>query len=164
MATEVSEAAEVDEGIMKQSAKSGEDLQPTSSGDNIDTQDMSVEKLQTPNDKSEMMNEVTKEFNASLSIPDNNDILQDISNGTNNTQDVQSADDKGIDSNKDNVDSSDAPSNTNESKPNKNFIAPKDFELLKVIGMGAFGKVLQVRNRHSNKVLAMKGKSFTFMI
>jgi len=150
MATEVTEAAAVDKGIMKQSAKSGEDLQ---SGDNMDRLDMSVD-LHTPNDKSEMMNEVTKEFNASLSIPDNNDILQDISNGTNNTEDVSAADDKGIDSNKDLH--SDAPSNTNESKPNKNFIAPKDFELLKVIGMGAFGKVLQVRNRHSNKVLAMK--------
>ena len=160
MATEVTEATEaaaVDKGIMKQSAKSGEDWQPTSSGDNMGTQDMSVDKLlQTPNDASIEMNEVTKEFNASLSIPDNNDILQDISNGTNNTQDVSAADDK-TDSNKDNnVDSIDAPSNTNESKPNKNFIAPKDFELLKVIGMGAFGKVLQVRNRHSNKVLAMK--------
>ena len=148
MATEVTEAAAVDKGIMKQSAKSGEDLQPTSNGD-VNTQDMSVDKLQTPlTDRLLEMNEVTKEFNTSLSIPDNNDILQDISNDT-NTQDVSAADDKGIDSNKDNVDSIDAPTNTN-------FIAPKDFELLKVIGMGAFGKVLQVRNRHSNKVLAMK--------
>lgn len=36
------------------------------------------------------------------------------------------------------------------------FVSPKDFELLKVIGMGAFGKVLQVRNRQTNHVLAMK--------
>ena len=36
------------------------------------------------------------------------------------------------------------------------FVTPKDFELLKVIGMGAFGKVLQVRNRHSQRILAMK--------
>ena len=36
------------------------------------------------------------------------------------------------------------------------FVSPKDFELLKVIGMGAFGKVLQVRNRHSKQILAMK--------
>ena len=43
-----------------------------------------------------------------------------------------------------------------KTKPKNNFIAPQEFELLKVIGMGAFGKVLQVRNRHSNKVLAMK--------
>ena len=38
----------------------------------------------------------------------------------------------------------------------KRFVSPKDFELLKVIGMGAFGKVLQVRNRTSGKTLAMK--------
>jgi p70 ribosomal S6 kinase len=36
------------------------------------------------------------------------------------------------------------------------FVSPKDFELLKVIGMGAFGKVLQVKNRTSGHVLAMK--------
>ena len=38
----------------------------------------------------------------------------------------------------------------------RRFVTPKDFELLKVIGMGAFGKVLQVRQRHSNEILAMK--------
>jgi len=38
----------------------------------------------------------------------------------------------------------------------KNFVTPKDFELLKVIGMGAFGKVLQVRNKQSSQILAMK--------
>ena len=40
--------------------------------------------------------------------------------------------------------------------PNHRFVTPKDFELLKVIGMGAFGKVLQVRNKRSGQVLAMK--------
>jgi Protein kinase domain len=38
----------------------------------------------------------------------------------------------------------------------KRFISPKDFDLLKVIGMGAFGKVLQVRTKTTNKILAMK--------
>jgi p70 ribosomal S6 kinase len=38
----------------------------------------------------------------------------------------------------------------------KRFASPKDFELLKVIGMGAFGKVLQVRNKRDQQVLAMK--------
>jgi len=38
----------------------------------------------------------------------------------------------------------------------KRYVTPNDFELLKVIGMGAFGKVLQVRNKETNKVLAMK--------
>lgn len=36
------------------------------------------------------------------------------------------------------------------------YVTPKDFELLKVIGMGAFGKVLQVRNKQSQQLLAMK--------
>eukprot|EP00547_Thalassionema_nitzschioides_P005728 CAMPEP_0194219410 /NCGR_PEP_ID=MMETSP0156-20130528/25906_1 /TAXON_ID=33649 /ORGANISM="Thalassionema nitzschioides, Strain L26-B" /LENGTH=804 /DNA_ID=CAMNT_0038949063 /DNA_START=244 /DNA_END=2655 /DNA_ORIENTATION=+ len=45
--------------------------------------------------------------------------------------------------------------NDNE-KLNKRYVTPKDFELLKVIGMGAFGKVLQVRNKHSGKIVAMK--------
>lgn len=36
------------------------------------------------------------------------------------------------------------------------FVTPQDFELLKVIGMGAFGKVLQVRNKQSSQILAMK--------
>ena len=38
----------------------------------------------------------------------------------------------------------------------RRYVSPKDFELLKVIGMGAFGKVLQVRNRTTRQVLAMK--------
>ena len=38
----------------------------------------------------------------------------------------------------------------------KNFVTPQDFQLLKVIGMGSFGKVLQVRNKHSQQILAMK--------
>lgn len=38
----------------------------------------------------------------------------------------------------------------------KRYVTPKDFELLKVIGMGAFGKVLQVRNKENCKILAMK--------
>ena len=36
------------------------------------------------------------------------------------------------------------------------YVTPKDFELLKVIGLGSFGKVLQVRNKESKTVLAMK--------
>lgn len=46
------------------------------------------------------------------------------------------------------------PTTTTITKPR--FVSPKDFDLLKVIGMGAFGKVLQVRNRASQEVLAMK--------
>jgi len=36
------------------------------------------------------------------------------------------------------------------------YVTPKDFELLTVIGNGAFGRVLQVRNKQSKKILAMK--------
>lgn len=43
-----------------------------------------------------------------------------------------------------------------EPSGDKRFVSPKDFELLKVIGMGAFGKVLQVRSRSTQNILAMK--------
>ena len=36
------------------------------------------------------------------------------------------------------------------------FVTAKDFDLLKVIGVGAFGKVLQVRHKHTQRILAMK--------
>ena len=42
------------------------------------------------------------------------------------------------------------------SQPNDRFVIPKDFELLKVIGMGSFGKVLSVRSKSTSKVMAMK--------
>jgi len=46
---------------------------------------------------------------------------------------------------------------TRESTPmSSRYVTPKDFELLKVIGMGAFGKVLQVRNRSTLQIHAMK--------
>lgn len=41
-------------------------------------------------------------------------------------------------------------------KDKTRYVTPKDFELLKVIGMGAFGKVLQVRNKQSKQIVAMK--------
>lgn len=47
-------------------------------------------------------------------------------------------------------------SKSEEADDNKKFVTPKDFELLKVIGMGAFGKVIQVRNKQSSQILAMK--------
>jgi hypothetical protein len=45
---------------------------------------------------------------------------------------------------------------TPSADPRKRFVTPKDFELLTVVGMGAFGKVLQVKNRRSGHILAMK--------
>ena len=42
------------------------------------------------------------------------------------------------------------------SKDTRRFVTAKDFDLLKVIGMGAFGKVLQVRHKHTSRILAMK--------
>jgi tRNA A-37 threonylcarbamoyl transferase component Bud32 len=43
-----------------------------------------------------------------------------------------------------------------EVTPKLRFVTAKDFDLLKVIGMGAFGKVLQVRHKHTQRILAMK--------
>jgi len=47
---------------------------------------------------------------------------------------------------------------TQSNNPNQyqRYVTPQDFKLLKVVGMGAFGKVLQVRNKHTNKIHAMK--------
>ena len=47
------------------------------------------------------------------------------------------------------------PGNDNNKNKN-NFVTLKDFELLKVIGMGSFGKVLQVKQKYTQQVLAMK--------
>ncbi|KAL3916822.1 MAG: hypothetical protein SGILL_005006 [Bacillariaceae sp.] len=44
----------------------------------------------------------------------------------------------------------------NEEGGASRYVTPKDFDLLKVIGMGAFGKVLQVKNKQSSQILAMK--------
>ena len=61
------------------------------------------------------------------------------------------------------VDSSSSANNNNDDDDDDDdddtthrYVTPKDFELLKVIGMGAFGKVLQVRNKQSKHILAMK--------
>jgi len=48
---------------------------------------------------------------------------------------------------------SDAPTSPSRSR---RFVSPNDFLLLKVIGVGSFGKVLQVRNRHTRSVQALK--------
>ena len=53
-------------------------------------------------------------------------------------------------------DASNAAKKTSEESTRKRYVSPQDFELLKVIGMGAFGKVLQVRNNKSKQILAMK--------
>jgi p70 ribosomal S6 kinase len=45
---------------------------------------------------------------------------------------------------------------TTNTSMRKRYATPQDFELLKVIGMGAFGKVLQVRNKKTKQILAMK--------
>ena len=50
-----------------------------------------------------------------------------------------------------------APADKSDAPPARGrWATPKDFELLKVIGMGAFGKVLQCRNKASGEILAMK--------
>merc|ERR1719173_259070 len=35
-------------------------------------------------------------------------------------------------------------------------VGPEDFEFLKVIGRGAFGKVMKVKYKHNGKIYAMK--------
>lgn len=47
-------------------------------------------------------------------------------------------------------------SSTNNDASCSRFVIPKDFELLKVIGMGSFGKVLAVRSKSTSTVYAMK--------
>lgn len=44
----------------------------------------------------------------------------------------------------------------NAKESNKRYVTPQDFTLNKVIGMGAFGKVLQVKNKQTSQILAMK--------
>ena len=96
-----------------------------------------VERMEM--DKEEMK-EVTREFQRSLSISNDD--------GLNSHTDM---------SQKENEQSENINSDQSDTEDRKrHFLAPKDFELLKVIGMGAFGKVLQVRNRHSSTVHAMK--------
>jgi len=46
--------------------------------------------------------------------------------------------------------------NDAEKKRHYQYVTPQDFDLLKVIGMGAFGKVLQVKYKSSQQILAMK--------
>ena len=45
---------------------------------------------------------------------------------------------------------------TNDAETKRRFVSPNDFALLRVIGMGAFGKVLQVKNKQNGQILAMK--------
>lgn len=44
------------------------------------------------------------------------------------------------------------------------YVTPRDFELLRVIGLGSFGKVLQVRNKLNQDVLAMKVMSKRLLV
>lgn len=43
-----------------------------------------------------------------------------------------------------------------EYNPSPNIVGPDDFELLKVVGRGNFGKVMQVRKKDSGRIYAMK--------
>ena len=52
-------------------------------------------------------------------------------------------------------------SSTLESGDVKSAVGPMDFDLLCVIGQGAFGKVIQVRHVPTDEVLAMKVRSST---
>ena len=43
-----------------------------------------------------------------------------------------------------------------EQQPEKEVVGPNDFELLKVVGKGSFGKVMQVRSKKDGCIYAMK--------
>ena len=114
-------------------SSSQEVVSPTANADSIDDN----ERREINNIKE--MKEVTKEFQRSLSITNDD--------GLNSRVDS---------SQKENEPSENDSEQSNTADRKRHFLAPKDFELLKVIGMGAFGKVLQVRNRRSSTVYAMK--------
>ena len=94
--------------------------------------------------KEEEIDDVSREFNRSLSMNETDDSPKD------DTKVLPSP------STADSLKSDEPIHAVEEGIEDKRFVAPKDFELLKVIGMGAFGKVLQVRNRKSSEILAMK--------
>ncbi|KAG7387252.1 hypothetical protein PHYPSEUDO_014538 [Phytophthora pseudosyringae] len=51
-----------------------------------------------------------------------------------------------------------------ETSVNKHPVGPQDFDLLCVIGQGAFGKVIQVRHQPTDEVLAMKIVSNKYIV
>ena len=57
-----------------------------------------------------------------------------------------------------------SPSSDSSLTSPKKKISLEDFELLKVIGRGAFGKVMQVRKKDSGKIYAMKVLSKSYVV
>ncbi|RLN53177.1 hypothetical protein BBJ29_001714 [Phytophthora kernoviae] len=53
---------------------------------------------------------------------------------------------------------------TTETSASKHPVGPQDFDLLCVIGMGAFGKVIQVRHQPTDEILAMKIVSNKYIV
>ena len=113
------------------------------------------------------MNEEFKEFNRSLAIDSHREIHSPSGDASSTGIDIispSSPDDLNqVSGASSNVQDNSTPKQENvsleDSKEDKNgvigsdgthkqFIAPKDFELLKVIGMGAFGKVSWSHRRH----------------
>ena len=106
------------------------------------------------------INEVTREFSASLAVPDNHPVVNndtlDVSSPTAEKETADVGEHSAQHDEQQQPPTTDGNTQNCDNNVTKQYIAPKDFDLLKVIGMGAFGKVLQVRNRHSNKIFAMK--------
>mmetsp|Transcript_31230 Transcript_31230/g.64944 ORF Transcript_31230/g.64944 Transcript_31230/m.64944 type:complete len:761 (-) Transcript_31230:99-2381(-) len=112
------------------------------------------------NDLVKEMREFSKEFHHSLSIDQESESKKAIKENKKSSEkssclSVESTA-KNSSNDTSNTTSSNNKKNGKDNQQCKRFVAPKDFELLKVIGMGSFGKVLQVRNRHSSQILAMK--------
>ena len=110
----------------------------------IGTTTASATTTTTTTETTSMMNEMTKEFIQSLSIADDNNAPppSSLSTPTDGNMEVAA---RGISNN-----------NNNNNNNQHHYVVPKDFTLLKVIGLGAFGKVLLVRNRSSSTIFAMK--------
>lgn len=111
-----------------------------------------------PSSKDDFMKEVNQDFQdfslTAQSIEekkDDDDRPQTTEN--NNEVDVHDTNDS---EKKDSTNLGQNQENDNPLEKNARYVAPKDFELLKVIGLGAFGKVLQVKNKQSDKIYAMK--------
>lgn len=140
---------------IKMTASNGEPL-PVMAADSSDkavvnnSSSTAKPKAITEAEKTKEIEDVSAEFNRSLSMNGENDSPDDTNVPPINTSTSASTTAPATDESTTNTTS------TNTDTKDLRFVAPKDFQLLKVIGMGAFGKVLQVRNRHSSEILAMK--------
>lgn len=124
----------------------------------------------SPSRKSDFLEEVGKEFQDFSSIELKKHLMEEsvdtevsspLKNGKND-KDNHEMNGKEKEETNEQLDKQDVDKKNNllvdssSEKLNGRFVALKDFDLLKVIGVGAFGKVLQVKNKKSGGIFAMK--------